>query len=225
MFRKILLVFLSASLLITVSACRKRDTDLSCVSDLVSALYTGENASYRVTVSAGKRESPFLADGKTGDLYPLFSVRLTPLSPCSEGEEFSVSVTVNGRTFAEKARFSPAATYLFCNLNVSENPPDDFWVTIYRNGESQSVEMHRILTDVSPKSAIAAAREALKGDLSPYHLKGKFTGEIHARLTAVESSVYWFISFIPENGESLSALVDGKTGAVLAVKGAGGKPA
>lgn len=225
MFRKLFLVFLSATLLFTASSCRKRDADLSCVSDLVSSLYAGENASYRVTISAGKRESPFLADGKAGDLYPLFSVRFTPLSACSEGEEFSVSVTVNGQTFAEKARFSPAATYLFCDLAISEIPESDFLVTIYRNGESQSVEMHRILTDVSPKSAISAAREALKGDLAPHDNKGKFAGEIHARLTAVESSVYWFICFIPESGESLSALVDGKTGAVLAVKGAGGKTA
>ncbi len=225
MFRKFLLAFLSASLLFSFSACGKRNGDFSRVSDLVSALYTGENPCYTVTVSAGKRESPFLADGKAGEPYPLFSVRFTPLSSFSEGEEFSVAVTLGGKTYAAKATFSPAATYLFANLSVPGIPDGDFLVTIYRNGESQSVEMHRILTDVSPKSAISAAFDALESDLKPHLVKGKFTGEIHARLTAVESAVYWFICFIPENGESLSALVDGKTGAVLAVKGANGKTA
>ena len=224
MLRKLLLVFLCAYTLFSVSACGKTGPDLRLVSDLVCLLFTGENDAYEVTVSAGKREVPFLADGKVGEIYPLFSVRITPKFAFSEGEDFSVSVTLDGQTYAGKARFSPAASYLSADLSVSTVSADCFLVSVYRNGESQSVEVRRIPSAVTEKTAISAAEEALQSDLAPHHNKGKFAGEIHVRLTAVKNTAYWFVCFVPENGkEALSALIDGKTGAVLAVNRGGKK--
>lgn len=211
----IILFVLAAACL---TACGTKDPYASRVSDLVDGVYFGSSETVSLTVTAGRREDPFVLDGAVGDVYPVFTVKIEPVSEFSEAETFSASVVIGGKTYASAARYSPVKKAFVAQFAIPDVTENAIPVTVYRNGESQTVTVQKETDVVSSDAAIGAAAEALAENLKRYVTENGFQGEVQARLTKVRDTAYWFVCFVPYGGSRLSALLAAKTGEVLAVK-------
>ena len=203
-----------------LSACGGKTPYDARVSEKLDLLYTGDVECYGVSAAAGLREEPYSSDGAVGNVLPFFRVKVVPKGNWSEGEDFSLALTVGEDTYTQKLTLSPLGDYLFATFSAVGTAEKEVTAVIYRNGESQRVPLTKTQT-VDFSSALQTATKALHLQLSPHVVRGKFNGEVHARLTKVGESVYWFFSFIPQTGDPLSALIDAKEGTLLAVKDAG----
>lgn len=220
MKKRLLFCLLCLCLLPVFCGCKSASPYLSATSELTDNVFFGETESYTITALTGKRENPYVSEGVKGETYPFFHITVKVKGECSLGEEFGVSATVNGETYACDLTFSPLGEKLTGSLPVKAPAKDTaVALTVYRGGESQTVTLTCPATVCKYEDALSSAVNTLGKDVSRHLKKGKFHGEIHARLTRVQSVTYWFITFIPLEGESCSALADASTGEVLAVKG------
>ena len=220
MKKRLLFCLLCLCLLPAFCGCDSASPYRPVTSELTEKIYFGESETYQVTALTGKRENPYASDGVKGETYPFFSLTVKVKGERSLGEEFGVSATVNGETYACDLTFSPLGEKLTGSLPVKAPAGDSsVALTVYRGGESQTVTLTCPTTVCKYEEALSSAVNTLGKDVSRHVKKGKFQGEIHARLTRVQSVTYWFITFIPLQGESCSALADAATGEVLAVKG------
>ncbi len=202
------------------TACKTASPYLSATSELCSMLYFGETETLAVTALTGKRENPYLSDGIKEETYPFFTVSVKIKGEYSAGEEFGISANIGGETFSCDLTFSPLGDKLTGSFPVKSPATEkEIALTVYRGGESQTVPLTSPESLCPYENALTASAAALGKDVAVHLSHGSFTGEIHARLTRVQSVTYWFITFIPKNGEICSALTDARTGEVLAVKG------
>ncbi len=220
MLKRLIFPLLCLCLLPVFCGCEKTSPYLAATSELTEKIYFGESENYQIFALTGKREDPYASDGVKGETYPFFNLTVRVKGDCSLGEEFGVSATVNGETYACDLTFSPLGEKLTGSLKVKAPAKDaSVALTVYRGGESQTVTLACPAAVCKYEDALLSSVTTLGKDVSRHLKKGKFHGEIHARLTRVQSVTYWFITFIPLEGESCSALADAATGEVLAVKG------
>ncbi|MBQ1268863.1 MAG: hypothetical protein IIY09_00075 [Clostridia bacterium] len=221
MLKKLFALILSFLALFCLWGCGKNNAYSSRVSENLNRLYAGENDGYVLSAAAGLREQPYLADGVVGTVIPFFRIKVVPRGEWSEGEEFSLSLLVGEESYGEKLTVSPLGDYLSATIAAECPEGKEVTAVIYRDGQSQRIPLILAQT-VSFDSALRTAVKALSVQLSGYVVRGKFQGEIHARLTKVGETIYWFFSFIPPEKDPLSALIDAKDGKLLAVKDANG---
>jgi len=220
MKKRLFLSLFCLLLLPVFCGCKSSSPYLAATSELTEKIYFGETESYTVTAQTGKREDPYVSDGVKGETYPFFHLTVKVKGECSLGEEFGVSATLNGETYACDLTFSPLGEKLTGALPVKAPVGDtSVALTVYRGGESQTVTLTCPATVCAYEEALSSAVNTLGKDVARHLKNGKFQGEIHARLIRVQSVTYWFITFIPLEGESCSVLADAATGEVLAVKG------
>ena len=110
----VLLVSCTAALL---AACdNKTGAEASDVSRSVSALYTGGGEDFVVSIEQGRREDPFIADGKVSEVKDFVELTVTPLSVntyeeiayvISDGAENDTSLPWT-RIRPESGRYTPA---------------------------------------------------------------------------------------------------------------------
>ena len=221
MLKKLFALILSFCALFCLCGCQKNTTFSSRVSENLNRLYAGENDGYLLSAAAGLREEPYLADGTVGTVIPFFRIKVVPKDSWSAGEDFSLTILVGEEAYTEKLAVSPLGDYLSCNIAAQCPAGEAVTAVIYRAGQSQRVPLTLAQT-VDFDAALQTAVKALSVQLSPHVARGKFQGEIHARLTKVGETIYWFVSFILPDKDPLSVLIDAKDGKLLAVKDASG---
>ena len=215
----ILTVCLILSAIFAFSGCSSKPDYTKNISELKDGIYRGENENYSALAYSGYREKPYLADGKVGETAHILNLKLTPLFDYSEVKEWSVSVNINGVNYGAEPTEIAGKKYLMCNYELPAEPPEQFDVTVYCDGEASTLTLNCVSEDyITFDSAFATATDEAKDFINANSSEEDFVGEIHARIVSFDDRCFWYVGFIAQSGNKCAVLIDAKSGEVLAKK-------
>lgn len=212
----VLIVSLTAALL---AACdNKTDGEASDISRSVSALYTGGNEDFVVSIEQGRREDPFIADGKVSDVKDFVELSVTPLSVntyeeiayvISDGTENGQTLTgtLTGNTFGE----------------FRTEIPLDFvpaYITLTAGEQTVGLELGNVLDGkLTAADAVNVAKKQFAERIAEEEAAGKAAREIYVKLiTGDRETYYFYVSFIGEGTDYWAALINPTDGTVVSEK-------
>ncbi len=206
---------LTFACIFSFSGCRKNSLLLPHVSELRSNVYEGHGDKYSIKASYGYKESPYINDGKVGELSPH---TLTFILIGAEAE--SISFSLEFPHVSEVIDFeitetgSLKATYCIDNFNEKE-----FIVSLLYSSECETINMVSTIPDgtLNLNDVLTSVEKTQSALVNSYFEDLSFSAEIYARIIVKNDKAYWYIAF--GNGKTLKAfLVDGKKGEVLAIR-------
>lgn len=212
----VLLVSCTAALL---AACdNKTGAEASDVSRSVSALYTGGGEDFVVSIEQGRREDPFIADGKVSEVKDFVELTVTPLSVntyeeiayvISDGAENgqTLSGTLTGNTFGEFRTEMPLG---FVPASI----------TLTAGEQTSEFELSNVLDGtLTAEDAVNVAKKQFAERIAAEEAEGKAAREIYVKLiTGDRETYYFYVSFIGEGTDYWAALINPADGTVVSEK-------
>lgn len=198
------------------AACNKEGGETpSDISRSVGSLYAGGSDSFAVTVESGVRETPFIADGKVGEVKDFTELSVTPLTVngyeeiafvlygAEEGAE-SVSGTLTAGTFGE---FRGEITLPFAPVKIA----------LTADGQTFELELEDVLDGkLTSADAVNVAKKQFAERIAAEEADGKPAREIYVKLiTGDRETYYFYVSFIGEGTDYWAALIDPSDGTVV----------
>ena len=213
-------IFFIISVLVCISnvffltACTKTSFLLPYVSELRSDVFEGKTNSYTIRAYYGYKESPYLNDGKVGEL----SSKLTFILKEVENEEISFSLEIPFASETIRFEKSPNGN-LTATLNVDKFSEKEFTVWLSYSSQKIQVTMQSILPSntLDINKVLLSLEQNQTSLINSYCKDSTFNAEIYARIIVKNEKPYWYLAFA--NGKSLKAfLADGLSGEVLAIR-------
>ena len=220
--KKKTVLILSAILILVLAvtalaACNKKGDDAlpDDVSRSVTALYTGENENFAVTVEVGRRENPFIADGKATDVKDFAEITVVPLSS-NDYTEISYTLTADGANLAGTltgnnfGEFRQEIPLEFCPAAI----------TVTTGETSVEIELADVLeSKMTSADIINIARKEFADRIAAESADGKPSREIYVKLISGDrATYYYYVSFIGEGIDYWALLLDPATGNVVSKK-------
>ena len=219
MKKNYLLSIVAAVLLVCVlfAACAKKEEEEPAeeVSYCQTQLYVGGNADYKITLTAGKSEQLFIADGKTTDVGDFVLLTVTPTSTDLMNADLSYTLAgENGAHSDALVKDAFGATFTSePDLSVVGKPQS---VTI-KNGSAEIEIPLQDMTEgiVTPKQALYTAKEALKDKLNGDDKEREIYIRLINNAEKPESSYFWYVAFIAAPTDYYSVVIDPASGSVV----------
>jgi len=229
MFKKInkVIIAIGAVLLLgavfiacSTSPFGRYERNLSEVRDNVFVAYED---GMRIEVVSGRREEPFVIDGRSGDRVPFTVITITP-SAENRLESFSYRVRMNDAEFTGNFLPHPYLDTFSCDIAASTTDRQ-ITVTITGRDDFERVfELTSIVTDdmIGAEDAFAIARERLDASLADSISGNRLNAEIYIRLVTnpITSSdvFFWYVAFVTADSQTFAALIDPLSSEILAVR-------
>lgn len=201
-------ILLCCLLLLTLSlfaACAKQDFK-SAVSELRHTLYLGQSESYTLEAGAGKREQPYLADGRVGDISPFFEVKIMAED---HTKTLTISFSIDGKEYGGELSFDNVTERYTYSESIETTAKTIVFTigteTLTATAVNQSDESGAVLDQV------AKTESELFDSLTQ---NGRFHGEIYIRLL-YDEKCYYYVGVTDRSGITRSFLTD-ESGTILA---------
>lgn len=219
----IVAVFLAAVLCIGFAGCADSEDKAieNAISEIRTDSYRGKGEIFSVTLSTGKREQPYAADGVSNDLVEFAVLTVTPKN--SMGGEFSYSFSVNGKDYS--GVFSETPYGISYAVDLKETLPSVREITVNINADtaSEQIVLTNVLTEnsISAEDALEKAKTEFADVLDGLISNGKLNAEIYIKLlndrSNHDSKYYWYVAIV--NKEAYYAVViNPETGEIVAKK-------
>ncbi len=213
--KKICIILFSALILSFVSCSGKDDFSTQNVSQLRENVFVYENDDFFAEAFAEYREKEKADDGFVGERknFMIFRLRFKKKS----FQSASIKFETDGIKYENDFGFSPSSSYVSCETEVSSFPKSSFFAALDIDGNEHTVEFVSVKNEgtLGCEKAIKECETKEKDRISEF-IKDK-NYEIRVRLIENGGFNFYFVGYITENS-SVSFLLDGITGEVLAVK-------
>lgn len=194
-------------------ACKNSEDYFSYVSDERSDIFCARTEDYDVTVSCMEREHPFATDGVVSPRSKTVEVVLAEKTP--SGAEYEIYFLEDMPRGGDMSFRNVTGDYYF-SRGVEEFPSGSLSLRIVCGEKTSELFLTSVKTDktLSTAKALDLAVSAEKETIAA--MSGKsFEGEFHVRLLRRDKNYYYVGIAHPENG-TVSLLLDGETGEILA---------
>ena len=226
--KKILVIICILCLVLSISACKKTvPVNLEDnISYLETHLYFGESTKFSVSITMGKKENVFIADGASSDLVEFATLRVTPLKMELFDNEYTFSLTgengeMNGAL--EKDIFGVSFSYELTDIATIGELMNI--TVIYGESEDcrDTIELTNMLKDMLDwEDVLEIAKVEFADMIASEMVEGNFPREIHIKYlnnrTLEDSPYYWYISFISTTSDYWALLLEPMSGAVVSKK-------
>lgn len=194
-----------------LSACKKSPDYFSYVSEIRSDLFTAQEEEFSLTVACISREYPYNCDGIKAPLSDLIEITLE-----GNADEYSVYLMGDEHMGGEMS-FRNTRGDFYYSQGVKSFPEGSVslrveWEDTSREIVATSVKSDRTLTC---QEALAHAVDAEKSIIQSMSDKTAFRGEFYVRLLRRDKN-YYYVGIVDRNGKTISLLLDGESGEVLA---------
>jgi hypothetical protein len=221
-----LLLMLSAAVML--SACAPGDGLPGGIAERIAELrtdiYAGADAGNTLNVITGRRESPYRVDGKPGTLTDYTVITYTPATVLPT-VGYTYRLTAEGKVYTGGMELHPMGTSFAADLGTTLKG-GDIEVVIADNagGAEQLYTLSGKFKEdmISWTDAVKVAADTLSEPLSQFYDGKKLIGEVFIKLTNEpqnSDSLYWYVAFT-DGTKTIAALVDAKTGQVVASRNA-----
>lgn len=197
-----------------LAACdRTPAEEPSDISRSVSALYIADGDEFSVTLEVGAKETPFVADGKVGEVKEFASLTLTPLT-VAEYDEIAFVITGG-----EQETLSGTLTAGGFGDFKSDIPLDfvPAKISVTAGGQTTEFELSSVLEGkLTAADAVNVARKLFADLIEEERAAGSPSREIYVKLiTGDRENFYYYVSFIGEGTDYWGALVKPEDGSVV----------
>ncbi len=188
--KSIILILVFATVL-TLTACQKT-TDLTpYLSQLRNKIFVGENDKFVASVFSEIRETPFIADGKRGELENVVIIKLKPKFSLSANATVSFSID---KEYSANLAFRPESDNFIATVLVNDLPQSNLTLTISHRDGVENVDVSQQI--VSTKHTFEDALNLVssnKKELIDNYLETLTSFEVQVRLIINEEKTFYFI--------------------------------
>lgn len=202
---------------IVLSGCGKINPYIAHVSELRQEIYQGTAEEINITATYGFCESPYINDGKTGNvIYGLtFVMHAFPdevrrvLNFRKGDREYSAAFILDEITSEYKA-----------TVEIKADMGKEFSATLNTGDSTVPVLFKSIVPAkcISYDDALQVLEEKQSALLNSYIKDGVFQAEIYMRVFVKDDKPYWYIGIAAGNDRLKALLIDGVSGNLLAVR-------
>lgn len=227
MKKKILVCFLFAFMVITLSACGKSKINLSdYLIEKRENLFTACDNLYCVSFSTGLREKDYNFDGIKNELIPFGVLTLTrcenlPLA----NDTYSYIVTINENSYSGFLTKNNNDNSYSADLEVNTVGDEQINVQISFTGYTFNKDLENTSSNfqVDCQTALNIATTELKENIQNLLSDKNVKIEVIMKVMKDHSNedlknYYWYVGVISTNGDTLGILVDANNGEIIAKK-------
>ncbi len=217
--KKVFVIFVLLTLTLALAACGK-DTPQQAepISYMQQTLYTSSSSNFRVSLSSGRSESLFVADGKVTDVKDFATLSVVPLHVDLYNDTYTYTLTGStGSVDGELQKDNFGASYEGAIPSMASiGTPQT--VTLKWGDHSEQFELTDLLKDaIGANDAKQIAQKTLAAKLEA----DDHDREIYVRFindaSTPDSPYYWYVAFIHSPTDYYSVLIDPTDGTVLSV--------
>ena len=209
--------------LVSIFCCGCTENKYTNISFRHTAYFVGKCAEFKLTVTCGERESPYIADGEVGDMVEFCMISLKPLQKEATGKSYTYMLSVDGEEY--KGLLSKDIFGTGYNKDVGVDIGQKLSsITISDGEKSYPIELENMMSNaiISESEAIDISVNEFSSKLKEIESEGR-NSEIYLKFvcdsTGDESFYYWYVAHVMQNGEYASVLLDIVSGDVIAKRG------
>lgn len=211
----IFLIFCSFALV----SCSSKKNFSANISEKDEMLFSCEDDNFFVTLCTGKRENPYVVDGKSEKLidFAVLSVFKKSLNVENNKVEFDIKTeNIQKKGTFEVNPFD--GSFVVDLLDVGENPKN-ITVTIKADGKTYDYTLSPALNEgsLSADEVLTIATKQLTPVKNQLTKENKISFELYIRLMQNPGQVpLWYVSAINEENELFAMIIDPNTKEVIA---------
>ncbi len=213
--RKIIVLLLI--LIGTSAGCKKADPYLNYVSELRQEIYKGYAENTEITAVYGFCETPYLNDGKTGNLiYGLtFKLHIVP-----DETKRVIKFTSGDREYSAPFGLDDITSEYKATVEIKADMGKEFAAALILGDATVPVVFKSIVPDncITYETALKTLEDKQSTLLNSYIKDGTFAAEIYMRIFVKDGAPYWYIGIAAGNDRLKALLIDGVSGDLLAVR-------
>lgn len=210
------MIFLCAFVLVSCSFKKKIESNISEKDEM---LFSCEDENFFITLCIGKRENPYIVDGKSSELIDFAVLTAHKKQITIENDKAEFLVKVNGIEKKGSFEVNPFdGSFVVDLLNIGNNL-DEINVEILVNDKAYKYQLKNTLNkqDLTSTAALKLAEKELGKIEKQLTNNGKSSFEVYVRLMQNPGQVaLFYISAINENDELFAMIIDPKTKEVIA---------
>ncbi len=219
--KRLIIFLICISVSLFAFACEEQRIDN--VSFRHTAYLIGSCEDIKVTVKSGERESPYIADGKKGELVDFCVINLAPKVESALNKNYTYEINVDGEKYVGSLNKDLFGTGYSKDVGVDIG--EKVTSIIISDGEKNyPIELENMMANalISEEEALKITEKEFKDKLIELEEQGK-TREIYVKFvsdsTGEESYYYWYVANVLENGDYMALLLDIVSGDVIAKRG------
>jgi len=187
----------------------------SNLSEVHTAFFLGETEHYRVWLSSGMREEPYIMDGVSQNKVEFALLCIKPKE--NENREVACSVSINKKAQVLNLEQSPFDNTLACDLGKIVNRVDTVFVSVSFMDKTEHTTLspifneYKIKTDEAFEIVLKTLREHIKLDEDE-------TFELYLKIIFSKdtpTTQFWYGSILTSTGKESSCVIDTQSGEVL----------
>lgn len=189
----------------------------SNLSDVRYSIFAGETSGARAFFMSGLRENPYGYDGVSNKKTQFGLVELWLDTKPETNPHFTV--TVGQKTFAGVLEENPYNHTYMADIGKILESDEGVFLTV--EGVMDNMQLVAVSEEwqVQYASALEIAVAELEQELSALYEKRKFQGECYLKIACptggINQPYYWCFSYVGQNGESGSIMIDVNSGEIL----------
>ncbi len=193
-----------------------------CISENTFGLASFSDETFKVDYKWGKREDPYLSDGKTSDLVDYGVITVFSLKGKLKIHSASFKITIDDKLYEGDFLVNPYDASFVIDLKFIPKQTTDFGIEIFNENKSYKYNLKNVLSseDADYLEVIKIAQDTLQKVIKEKVTKGE-TYEIYVRLINSQSKDFkpcWYISVYTTKNQLFAVAIDPKSKIVLARK-------
>lgn len=218
----VLVALLCVGLLLTGCSANISTLVKKNLSEYRSGICYGESANFNATFTTGKREDPYVLNGKKEKLVEFGVLTITfneePTTPPS------YTLMIDTLQYSGKLERNPFNGTYVADICREVSDSTDVYLKVLGGGVNESVNLTNVSKywEVSYKKALKIAgdefSEVLQNYIKGSSLKAEVFLKIVGDLDDGTKNIYWYVCVLCQNGDTLACIVDPQTGEILARK-------
>ena len=185
------------------------------MSEMTTSYFYGECQDFRVSLSSGEREEPYVYDGVSKEKceFALINIDLS-----STRDKESITFTIDGQADSVVVEYNPITSTFMADLEKKVEKESVISVK-YGNTEislSQSVKDFAIDCDKAIEVGVNEFNEEISSLIQSGQFKGECYLKILDKLTNNYEDPFWCFTIVDQKGNHLNCIIDVTTGEVLA---------
>lgn len=173
---------------------------------------------YYISFSAGKREDPYIIDGKKGKMVEYGVVKLVFYDTENNDKIDKFLLIIGDKEYNIELEQNPFDNSLMGDIKYAPNKNMDISLNITYNGKTESNKLEEFINDlpISNKKALEIFLEEYDNrvNLDRSNLKGEIHISILENVRFNKTMKYWYVSYFG-NGKNYTCCIDVKNGEIL----------
>lgn len=213
----VLLVVLVCAFFVGCDKGTKDTTILDAVSELRQDVLVGSSDNFSVKLCVGKKEEPYIADGKAGNVQSNLEVTVVLKKEMPDVTEFQYKLSLGERTSEGILKANLFGDAYNINLKNFEFNGEKVTLMIKGGEVEETIELKSVLSEnmIKHDEALKLATEELQTHIDQLIVDKKLQAEVHVKLinsaSNVNSKYYWYVVFIKADGKNMAVLIDPET--------------